>query len=140
MINELKGAISQPQFDTAVTMEAIVPMGMRLDRSLLVDENFVQLYESMKKMWEESSHVNSMDAIKQMRNFTNAEGQKPYNDISTHTAAIAQVMEKLEGEIGRDAPFYILLNESLGFAVVSNGILNSFLVKMRERPEDPEPW
>ena len=140
MINKLNSPTSQIQVDDAGYVESFVPIGGSLDRSVRSDGNLGQVYESLKKMWEENPQVCSMDIINQVRNFTNADGEKPYSDISTHIAVVAQVMNKWEGESGGETPFYASLNESLGFAVVSNSILNSFLAKMRERPEEPEPW
>ncbi|MGZ9713426.1 hypothetical protein ACXX82_21760 [Glaciimonas sp. GNP009] len=140
MINQINTMTSQMHFDAMGKIEAVIPIETRLDRSLAGDQNLDQLYESLKKIWEKNSSVSILDIINQVRNFANTGGEKPYGDISTHTAVIGQVREKLNAESGCETPFYALLNESLGFAIVSNGILNSFLAKMRERPEDPEPW
>ena len=140
MINPLDSSVLQIQVDGAGHAEAVLPIRGRLDRNVPADRNLSLVHESLKKMWEENPQVCSMDIINHVRNFTNADGAKPYNDISTHTAVLAHVMKTLEGEGGSETPFYVLLNESLCFAVVSNGILNNFLAKMRERPEEPEPW
>ncbi|PRC93881.1 hypothetical protein [Solimicrobium silvestre] len=104
------------------------------------DDNIDQLYEQLKKCWEANPDIRSEQIIDYLRKFVAADGSMPYKSIPTHTAALGQVMARFKEDGGADSPIYSALYKGLGFAVVSNGILNSFIRKMTERPEEPEPW
>lgn len=140
MINHLNGATSKPLLGVVEKVETFNPFTAKLGLRLPDKEDFEQLYASLKTSWEANPGLTSTDIIEHLRKFTNKNGEQPYNAIPTQTAVIAQVMEKAKAEIGVEVPHYAALNESLCFAVVSNGMLNSFMAKMREIPEDPEPW
>lgn len=142
MINQLNGAMSNPLFGVGVAekVKSFIPTDAGLDIGLQDDQDFDQLYAGLKKSWEANPNLTSMNIIEQLRKFINKNGEQPYKAISTQTSVIARVLERAKAEIGVEPPLYAALNESLCFAVVSNGMLNSFMAKMREIPKDPEPW
>jgi hypothetical protein len=103
------------------------------------DAHMDRLYEELKQLWSDHPGLDSTRVIDHLRKFA-VDGKTPYKDIPTHTPALARVMQKLRQEGAADSPIYAVLKQSLGFAVVSNGILNSFMTKMREWPQEPESW
>jgi len=104
------------------------------------DENIDRLYEELKAMWKDDPDMSSSDIIDYLRKFEAVDGSTPYKPIQSHTSALTQIMSKVKEEGGEDLPIYATLNQAVGFAVVSNGILNSFMGKMLSLPETPEEW
>jgi hypothetical protein len=107
--------------------------------ALAKDAHMDRLYEELKQLWSDHPGLDSAQVIDHLRKFA-VDGKMPYKDIPTHTPALARLMQKLREEGAADSPIYAVLKQSLGFAVVSNGILNSFMTKMREPPQEPEAW
>eukprot|EP01037_Dinobryon_pediforme_P023166 gene23166-24534_t len=72
--------------------------------------------------------------------FSSADNVQPYQSIRTHTVALSQMARMLKDEGGESTAVYDTLKKGIGFSVVSNGILDSFVAKMMERPEEMDPW
>lgn len=98
------------------------------------------LYEALKEKWKNEPEFDSADVINYLSNYENTDGTKPYKGIQTHVSVIAQIMERLKKEGEEKSIIYALMNKSLGYAVVSNGVLVDFISKMLIRSEPPEPW
>jgi hypothetical protein len=97
------------------------------------------LYASLKKLFKSSPSVKANEIIQHVTKFVAADGTSPYSSIRTHTVTIAEIMQmfKADGEEGQD--FYKTLNQSVGYSVVSNGMLDKFIGDMLRRPEEEEP-
>ncbi|KAF3999350.1 hypothetical protein [Glaciimonas immobilis] len=140
MIQQINSAISQSQKTAASNGDGVIKMDERVQRSAPEGEELEKLYQTFKDLLEVNPYPSTNDIINCLQGYTNEKGKTPYAAIPTHTGAIAAVMEKLEGEIGKDGPTYARFYESLRYAVVSNGLLNSFMAKMWTPREEPEPW
>ena len=97
------------------------------------------LYASLKELFKSSPGVKANEIIQHVAKFVAADGTSPYSSIRTHTVTIAEIMQmfKADGEEGQD--FYKTLNQSVGYSVVSNGMLDKFIGDMLRRPEEEEP-
>lgn len=104
------------------------------------DGNIDRLYAQLKQLWESNPEISSTEIIDYLRKFEAEDGSQPYRAIPTHTPALAQVMNRFKEEGGESSPIYATLYKGVGLAVVSNGILNSFIGKMIALPEEPEDW
>jgi len=99
-----------------------------------------QLYENLKELWVTNPNITPKEIIAQLSKFTAADKVQPYRSIRTHAVALAQIMRILKEEGGEGAPVYAALKKGVGFGVVSNGILDSFIAKMMQGPEEMDPW
>jgi len=100
------------------------------------------LYASLKKLFKSSPDVKANEIIQHVAKFVAVDGTSPYSSIRTHTVTITKIMEmfKVGGKEGQD--FYKTLNQSVGYSVVSNGMLDKFIGDMlrRREEEEPEGW
>lgn len=129
------------------TQAGASPASLGLDQRLapqagegVKDDNIDLLYAQLKQLWEANPDISSTEIIDCLRKFEAADGSRPYQAIPTHTPALAQVMNRFKEEGGEGSPIYAALYKGVGLAVVSNGILNSFMGKMISLPEEPEDW
>jgi len=99
-----------------------------------------QLYESLKRLWEVKPNISVTEIVAQLSKFSSADNVQPYQSIRTHTVALSQMARMLKDEGGESTAIYDTLKKGIGFSVVSNGILDSFVAKMMERPEEIDPW
>lgn len=138
---------SVPLFDATVkptqSNSEIVSVEQKLNvqaASAQNDSYVDELYASLKASWQDSSNMKATELIKYIAQFVAANGQSPYQNMRTHVATISQLMQKmkLEGDEGSD--LYKVLNQSVGYSIISNGFLDSFIGKMIQRPEELDGW
>lgn len=103
-------------------------------------DNIDRLYGQLKQLWEANPDIDSAEIINHLCKFVAEDGSMPFEGIRSHPKALAAVMERLKEEGGEESPIYATLYKGMGFAVVSNGFLDSFIQKMLTWPEEPEPW
>lgn len=98
------------------------------------------LYKKLQDEWKNNGSFTSADVTNYMVNFTNANGERPFKSTQTHVSAIAEILKRLKNEGEGTSAMYAELNHSLGIAVVTQGVLTSFISDMLMRPDGPEPW
>lgn len=141
MIQQLTGNYLHTQ--SAGTPTAPLSLDQRLAPQAGEDsknDDIDRLYEQLKQLWETDPDIDSTDIINHLCKFVAEDGGMPYKGIPSHTPALAQIMNRLKEEGGEGSPVYTTLYKGMGLAVVSNGILNSFIGKMISLPETPEAW
>lgn len=105
-----------------------------------IPENISELYAYFKQLWQANPNMESVEIVKHLREFVAADKSKPFEKIPTQTGALAQVMQLVEKNEGKDAVIYPALRKAVCYAVASNGTYNDFLRKMMEPIEEQEPW
>lgn len=123
-----------------VTVEKVMQMsGAEKEKEKL---DLDRLYTSLRKLFKSSPGVNAHEIIQHVAHFIAGDGTSPYKSVRTHTVTIAKIMQmfKADGEEGQ--AFYKTLNQSIGYSVVSNGMLDKFIGDMllRQEEEEPEGW
>lgn len=103
-------------------------------------DNIDHLYKKMRQLWESDPSFKSSDIIDCLNKYVAEDGNMPYKGIRSHATVIAQIMKRFKDDGGGGSPIYNTLYEGMGIAVVSNGILSSFIAKMCSMPEAPETW
>jgi len=141
MINQLKLETQLPSSVLAASELENLDQRLLSDSSGSNGDQYIeQLYASLKKVWGDNENITSKEIIEHMRNFVAADGVSPYGNIRSHTGALAQIMGILKDNGEDTSSIYGVLNQGVGFSVVSNGILDSFIFKMIERPEEVDSW
>ena len=104
------------------------------------DPYLAALYATLKEKWASNPDMSSKEIIDQLRQFVAADGTTPYQSLRTHTTTLDKIGKMLKEDGEESLPIYDRVRNGVGFSVVSNGILDSFISKMSERPEKAEDW